>query len=168
MSSGLEVTGQRLKPDRALFACRITDDDRWCRRCGEQGTVRDSVTRQLAHEPFGWRPTTLLVTVRRFRCAGCAHVWRQDTSKAAEPRAVLSRAAVGVESHCLPAPERVTGRRRTRSVARHRQQRNPRRRSPGPHRRPGPLRRSRGDRALTNMYGATPAAATSTSPSSST
>src|SRR6478735_8017945 len=45
----------------------------------------------LSHEPFGWRPTTLHVTVRRYRCAGCGHVWRQDTSKAAEPRARLSR-----------------------------------------------------------------------------
>ena len=91
---GLEVTGQRLRPDRAVLACRITDDDSWCRRCGEQGAPRDSLTRELAHEPFGWRPTTLLVTVRRYRCAGCAHVWRQDTSKAAEPRAKLSRRAV--------------------------------------------------------------------------
>jgi len=46
--------------------------------------------RQLAHEPFGWRPTTLLLTLRRYRCTGCGHVWRQDTSKAAEPRAKLS------------------------------------------------------------------------------
>ena len=29
--------------------------------------------------------------MRRYRCAGCGHVWRQDTSKAAEPRAKLSR-----------------------------------------------------------------------------
>jgi transposase len=88
---GLEVTGQRLDGDRAVLACQITEEDRWCRRCGEQGTVRDTVTRQLAHEPFGWRPTTLLVTIRRYRCAGCAHVWRQDSSAAAEPRARLSR-----------------------------------------------------------------------------
>ena len=33
---GLEVTGQRLEPDRAVLACRIVDDDRWCRRCGCQ------------------------------------------------------------------------------------------------------------------------------------
>ncbi|MEB3065052.1 MULTISPECIES: ISL3 family transposase [Mycolicibacter] len=88
---GLEVTGQRLEVDRAVLACRITDDDSWCRRCGEQGAVRDTVTRRLAHEPFGWRPTRLLVTIRRYRCAGCAHVWRQDSRKAAEPRAKLSR-----------------------------------------------------------------------------
>jgi transposase len=47
--------------------------------------------RRLAHEPFGWRPTTLLVTVRRYRCIGCGHVWRQDTTAAAEPPAKLSR-----------------------------------------------------------------------------
>jgi transposase len=40
---------------------------------------------------MGWRPTTLLVRVRRYRCGGCGHVWRQDTTKVAEPRAKLSR-----------------------------------------------------------------------------
>jgi transposase len=88
---GLEVVGQRVEPDRAFLACRVTESDQWCRRCGCEGVPRDSVVRHLAHEPFGWRPTTLLVTVRRYRCAGCGHVWRQDTSKAAEPRAKLSR-----------------------------------------------------------------------------
>ncbi|HMS49808.1 ISL3 family transposase [Candidatus Neomicrothrix sp.] len=88
---GLEVTGQRLDADRAVLTCRLAEEDRWCRRCGEEGSPRDSVTRQLAHEPFGWRPTTLLVTIRRYRCVGCAHVWRQDMGKAAEPRARLSR-----------------------------------------------------------------------------
>lgn len=52
------------------------------------------MVRRLAHEPFGWRPTLLLVTVRRYRCTECGHVWRQDTSKAAEPRAKLSRRAL--------------------------------------------------------------------------
>ena len=47
--------------------------------------------RRLAHAPWGWRPTTLEVTVRRYRCTGCGRVWRQDTSQAAEPRAKLSR-----------------------------------------------------------------------------
>jgi transposase len=88
---GLEVTGQRLEPDRAVLACRVADADQWCRRCGCEGSPRDSVVRRLAHEPMGWRPTTLLVTVRRYRCSGCGHVWRQDTSKAAAPRAKLSR-----------------------------------------------------------------------------
>ena len=35
------------------------------------GAARDTVVRALAHEPFGWRPTTLLVTVRRYRCSTC-------------------------------------------------------------------------------------------------
>ena len=46
------------------------------------------------NEPFGWRPTVLLVTVRRYRCSECGHVWRQDTRKAAEPRSKLSRRAL--------------------------------------------------------------------------
>jgi transposase len=83
--------GQRLEPDRAVLACRVVEPDQWCRRCGCEGVPRDSVTRRLAHEPLGWRPTTLVVTIRRYRCAGCGHVWRQDTSRAAEPRAKLSR-----------------------------------------------------------------------------
>jgi len=88
---GLVVTGQRLEPDRAVLACRVVEPDGWCRRCGCEGVARDTVTRRLAHEPFGWRPTTLEVTIRRYRCTGCGHVWRQDATKAAEPRAKLSR-----------------------------------------------------------------------------
>jgi transposase len=88
---GLEVTGQRLDPDRAVLACRVIEPDQWCRRCGCEGTARDTVSRRLAHEPLGGRPTTLLVTIRRYRCTDCGHVWRQDTSRAAEPRAKLSR-----------------------------------------------------------------------------
>lgn len=93
---GLVVVGQRLEPDRAVLACRVLEEaddgtEGWCRRCGCAGRPRDTVTRELAHEPLGWRPTTLLVTIRRYRCTGCGHVWRQDTSRAAEPRARLSR-----------------------------------------------------------------------------
>lgn len=88
---GLEVTGQHVRPDRAVLACRVTEPDEWCHRCGSHGVPRDTVTRRLGHEPFGWRPTTLLVSIRRYRCTECGHVWRQDTSKAAEPRAKLSR-----------------------------------------------------------------------------
>jgi transposase len=88
---GLEALGQRLEPDRAVLACRVVEPDQWCRRCGCEGGPRDTVVRRLAHEPLGWRPTTLEVTVRRYRCTGCGHVWRQDTTRAAAPRAKLSR-----------------------------------------------------------------------------
>ncbi len=88
---GLAVTGQRLEPDRAVLSCRVVEPDDWCRRCGCQGVPRDTVTRELAHEPLGWRPTTLQVRVRRYRCTGCGHVWREDTTVAAQPRAKLSR-----------------------------------------------------------------------------
>jgi transposase-like protein len=72
---GLQVVGQRLEP-------------------GCDAAPRDSVTRRLAHEPLGWRPTTLLITIRRYRCTSCGHVWRHDTSRAAEPRAKQSRRAL--------------------------------------------------------------------------
>jgi transposase len=98
---GLEVVSQRLEPDRAVLACRVLKPDQWCRRCGFEGAVRDTVTRRLAHEPFGWRPTTLEVRVRRYRCTGCAHVWRQDLSAAAEPRSKLSRGALVWALHAL-------------------------------------------------------------------
>ncbi len=88
---GLVVVGQRLEPRRAVLACRVVAPDEWCRRCGCEGAAVGTVTRRLAHEPLGWRPTVLEVTVRRYRCTGCGHVWRQDTTKAAEPRAKLSR-----------------------------------------------------------------------------
>jgi transposase len=88
---GLAVVGQRLEPGRAVLACTVVEADQWCRRCGCEGAPRDTVVRRLAHEPLGWRPTMLEVTVRRYRCAECGHVWRQDTSSAAEPRAKLSR-----------------------------------------------------------------------------
>ncbi|WP_068433339.1 ISL3 family transposase [Piscicoccus intestinalis] len=91
---GLVVVGQRLEPQRAVLACRVVEQDQWCRRCGCEGVVRDTVVRRLAHEPLGWRPTVLEVTIRRYRCTGCGHVWRQDTTRAAEPRARLSRRAL--------------------------------------------------------------------------
>ena len=91
---GLEVVGQRVEPRRAVLACRVVDPDQWCHRCGCEGTPRDTVVRRLAHEPLGWRPTILEVTVRRYRCGECGHVWRQDMTKAAEPRALLSRRAL--------------------------------------------------------------------------
>ena len=91
---GLEAVGQLLEPDRAVLECRVVDDDPWCRKCGAEGVPRDTVTRPLAHEPFGHRPTTLLVRVRRYRCGHCRRTWRQDTTKVAAPRAMISRGGI--------------------------------------------------------------------------
>ena len=91
---GLEVTGQRTEPDPAVLVCRIAGEDRWCRHCACQGASCGTAVRRLAHEPCGWRPTIVHVSVRRYRCPECAHVWRQDMSQAADPRAKLSRSAV--------------------------------------------------------------------------
>lgn len=80
---GLHAVGQHLSPDRAVIEWRVVEPDRWCRNCGCEGRVRDTVARRLAHEPFGHRPTTLLIRVRRYKCSGCGRVWRQDTTAAA-------------------------------------------------------------------------------------
>lgn len=50
--------------------------------------------RRLAHVPVGWRPTQLVVRVRRFACEHCHRVWRQDISAFAQPQARLSHTAV--------------------------------------------------------------------------
>ena len=91
---GLVVIGQRVEPDRAVLACRVLASDRWCARCGCEGAPRGSVVRVLAHEPLGWRPTTLQVRVRVYRCTECGHVWRQDTSAAAPARGKISRRGI--------------------------------------------------------------------------
>ena len=88
---GLEVSGQFLEPDRAILACRVVDGDDRCQRCGEPGRPRDSTTRRLAHEPFGWRPTLLLVTVAGSAATGADVCGGRTLSSAAEPRARLSR-----------------------------------------------------------------------------
>lgn len=91
---GLQAVGQRVDQDRAVLACRVVAQDRWCRRCGCEGRVRDSTVRELAHAPLGWRPTILRVRLRRYRCTGCGHVWRQDLSCTAAPRSKLTRTAL--------------------------------------------------------------------------
>ena len=97
---GLTVVGQQLDGQRGVLACRVArpDDreapDTWCRSCGCAGRPRDTVTRRLAHVPFGWRPTVLLVRLRRYVCTGCGRVWRQDLDRAAPARSKLSRDAV--------------------------------------------------------------------------
>ena len=93
---GLTAVGQYLTAERAVIECRmpIGFEDPFCKACGAQGQARGTVARHLAHVPVGWRPTQLVVRVRRFACTHCRRVWRQDTSSLAEPRARLTHAAV--------------------------------------------------------------------------
>jgi len=93
---GVTAVGQHLTAERAVIECRmpIGFEDPFCKACGAQGQARGTVARRLAHVPVGWRPTQLLVRLRRFACTHCRRVWRQDTSSLAEPRARLTRSAV--------------------------------------------------------------------------
>ena len=92
----LTAVGQLLTAERAVIECRmlIGFEDPFCKACGAQGVSRGTVARYLAHVPVGWRPTHLVVRLRRFACTHCRRVWRQDTSGLAEPRARLTRSAV--------------------------------------------------------------------------
>jgi len=106
---GLVVTGQRLEPDRAVLACRVVEPDQWCRRCGCEGSQRDSVVRRLAHEPLGWRPAdpagggraSLPVRGVRARVAP-----RHQQGGRAAGEAVTLRAAVGTRGDGGSAPDR--------------------------------------------------------------
>ena len=69
-------------------------EDSFCRYCGTRGVACGTVVWRLAHVPVGWRPTQLVVRVRRFACTHCRRVWRQDTWALAEPRARLTHSAV--------------------------------------------------------------------------
>ena len=117
---GLVVIGQRVESDRAVLACRVAEPDGWCRRCGAEGAVRDSVIRRLAHEPFGWRPTTLEVTLRRYRrdrCDDCGHVWRQNMTAAAVAAGedLPGRAPLGAGGDRVQPPDRGPDRYSPRS-----------------------------------------------------
>ena len=93
---GLTAVGQHLTPMRVIVECRMPAgfEDPFCRSCGAQGVSRGTVARRLAQVPVGWRPTQLLVRLRRFACPHYRRVWRQDTSALAQPRARLTRSAV--------------------------------------------------------------------------
>ena len=91
---GLEVTGQRAEPDRACWRAGSSTRIDGVGAAARKAAARDTVTRRLAHEPFGWRPTTLLITVRRYRCASCRSCVAPRQQRAAEPRAKLSRRAL--------------------------------------------------------------------------
>ena len=69
-------------------------EDSFCRYCGTQGVACGTVVWRLAHVPVGWRPTQLVVRVRRFACTHCRRVWRQDTWALAELRERLTHSAV--------------------------------------------------------------------------
>ncbi|CAM2964204.1 Transposase and inactivated derivatives [Actinomyces slackii] len=106
---GLVAVGQRLEAERAVVECRmpVCVEDPFCKACGAQGLARGTVTRRLAHVPVGWRPTQLVVRLRRFSCEHCQRVWRQDTTGLAEPRARLTRQGRGLGAVGPGAPVHV-------------------------------------------------------------
>ena len=117
-------------------------EDSFCRYCGTQGVACGTVVWRLAHVPVGWRPTQLVVRVRRFACTHCRRVWRQDTSTLAEPRARLTHAAVewGLRALALEAMSVSRVAAALGELLAHRQQRDPGKRSGHAVRQSPPLR----------------------------
>ena len=124
---GLTAVGQLLTSTRAIVECRmpIGFENPFCKACEAQGVSRGTVARRLAHVPVGWRPTQLVVRLRRFACTHCRRVWRQDTSGLAEPRTRLTHAAVEWGLRALALECMSPGSRRPGDLLAHRQQRNP-------------------------------------------
>ncbi|MCL1801468.1 MAG: ISL3 family transposase [Promicromonosporaceae bacterium] len=91
---GLKAIAWKHSEMQAKILCEVVGGDEFCRSCGATGKLRDTVRRELAHVPFGWRPTILVLNIRRYECRDCHRVWQQDTSAAAEPRARISRSGV--------------------------------------------------------------------------
>lgn len=135
------VVGQQLEPDRVVLACRVFEPDKWWRGCGCEGSPRDSVTRELAHEPLGWRPTTL------WSPAAATASTTAGTCGGRIPAAPPNRGRSCFAGRCAgrwtdwwsstsPSPE---SRRAWRCLAYH-QRRRPTEGKRGPHRQPEPLR----------------------------
>jgi len=61
---GIEAVGQRLELDGAVIACRVVEPDQWCRKCGAREHL-GTRSRGSWRTNRWWRPTTLVVTVRR-------------------------------------------------------------------------------------------------------
>jgi len=68
---GRVAVGQYLEADPAVIECSVVEDDPWCRKCEAEVVPRDTVVRRLVYEPFGHRPTALLVQELHYRCAHC-------------------------------------------------------------------------------------------------
>ena len=181
---GVTAVGRLLALTRAVVECRVPigSEVPFCKACGAQGASRGTVARRLAYVPVGWRPTQLVVRVRRLTCTHCRRAWRQDTSGLAEPRTGLARSAVewGLRAPCPGARAGVSGSSHPGDVLAHRQQRSPEPSRAGPQRGARPIQgvevlgaddspaRFAPVREVPPLCGATPGGATGTSPSSLT
>ena len=83
---GLQVMGQSLEPGRAVLACRVIETDESVSPLPMRGCAARQRDPAAGARAAAVAPTTLLITIRRYRCTGCGHVWREDTSRAAGPR----------------------------------------------------------------------------------
>ncbi len=93
---GLTTSGHPLTAQAATLQCRAAEPDPWCTHCGAMGASRGTITSRPTHVPYGHRPATLLLRIRRYTCTGCGRFWQEDTSRAAPARAKLTRTTPGL------------------------------------------------------------------------
>lgn len=91
---GLKVVAQQVWSDKTVLSCIPSLSDRTCPGCGGQGSWHDTFTRWFTHLPVGRAVTKLKVSAPRYRCRGCARVWRHRPQTVAQPRSKLTRSAV--------------------------------------------------------------------------
>jgi transposase-like protein len=88
------MTGQQIGDYHSLLRCRVLQ---WPENCATSAARKACpVTPWCASRPTSrWAGDRRSCTsVRRYRCTGCGHIWRQDTTIAAASRAKLSRHVV--------------------------------------------------------------------------
>lgn len=74
-------------PKGPPLECRLTGSDPRCTPAAVRWAPRGTVSRRLTHIPYGHRPTTLLLRIRRYTCTGCSRFWQEGTSTVAPPPA---------------------------------------------------------------------------------
>lgn len=147
---GLVVVGRQVTARRPLLECRVVagDDDAFCRRCGAEGVVRDSVTRNAGaravrvatHDLAGAGAPVPLLGMPA--CVARGHLG----GGAAAGEAVPSGGALGAGWPGRRTPDRSPPGRGSGRGLGYRERCRPGRKPAEAQRRPGPLRRRRDDR----------------------
>ncbi len=119
---GLEATGQRLEPDRAVLACRVVEPDGWCRRCGCQGappghgdpggrtlfSARRTLCTgaDLLTEKQAGRPGALFADDAHVEVEATWGIYQQMVAAYREPARPQARPRHDGQAHRVPAPRR--------------------------------------------------------------
>lgn len=65
---GVAITGAAIAEELTWIDCRPVAEDRRCGKCGQDGSLRDHVSRVVTDLPVVGHPTRLRIQVPRFVC----------------------------------------------------------------------------------------------------